>query len=289
MKKVRMLGVILITALAFGGCKRDFAETVANAENASKRLTEILPEQYANIGNNHNEILEDFYFSSYSARVVAQDCVNYKDLSVEDYFGDFDITYYFKSFDSVPSRNAENENSFTDLLVENDFIKELDGSYISQIENILNNPLDSLEKTQDAIAKIEINVLEKEDNFDMCQFFSYAETAKASLEFWTNNIETLELMEHSDTDTARWIIKDLWNKYKHKLGMMAASDAAGGAVGAGIGAATAASLFGPEAAGMGAIVGAAVVGAASSAEGFKQDAVCIVVSTKDIENKIKNR
>ena len=287
MKKVKFISLALVAAVVFAGCKSNFDEEVNTRESVSNQLAKILPEQFADIGKNHNEILNDFYFGS--ERSVLNGGTRYKELSVEEYFGIFDKAYYFKDFSTSASRNANAENiSVTDSLLEKDLISNVDADYIAKIEDVLNEPLDSLEETQDAIAEIEIQALQNVDNSDLYEFFSYAETAKASLEFWAENIETLENSEELSDTAARWILKDAWNKYKHKLGMMAASDAAGGAVGAGIGALMATSIFGPECAGMGAIIGAAVVGSASSAEGFKQDKVCIVVSTSDIEKKIKN-
>ena len=55
------------------------------------------------------------------------------------------------------------------------------------------------------------------------------------MDFWNENIEILENNEELN-NVDRGIISDIWNKYKHRLGMMAASDAAGAAVGALIGA-----------------------------------------------------
>ncbi|MCR4734212.1 MAG: hypothetical protein K5829_04285 [Treponema sp.] len=287
MKKVKFLGLALIASVVFAGCNSSFEENTNDDDSASKLLAKILPEQFADIGNNHNEILNDFYFGS--ERSVLNNGTKYKELSVEDYFGVFDEVYYLKDFSILDSRTADVEDvSVTDSLLEKELISDIDANYISKIEKVLDAPLETLEETQNAIAEIEVQALNTVENSDLYEFFSYAETAKASLEFWTENIETLENSEDLSETSARWIIKDAWNKYKHKLGMMAASDAAGGAVGAGIGAAIASTIFGPESAGMGAIIGAAVVGSASSAEGFKQDKVCIVVSISDIEKKIRN-
>ena len=88
----------------------------------------------------------------------------------------------------------------------------------------------------------------------------------------------------------RGIISDIWNKYKHRLGMMAASDAAGAAVGALIGAGFGTQILGaPYGTEIGAVIGATVVGSASSAEGFKTDAICIVVSLDSIRKKIEKK
>lgn len=109
------------------------------------------------------------------------------------------------------------------------------------------------------------------------------------MDFWNENIEILENNEELN-NVDRGIISDIWNKYKHRLGMMAASDAAGAAVGALIGAGFGTQILGaPYGTEIGAVIGATVVGAASSAEGFKTDAICIVVSLDSIRKKIEKK
>ncbi len=288
MKKINFgIALSLIgIAMIMGSCKNNLVGTSENSVSKEteieKHLSKLLPEQYSQIGTNHNQILSDFYFGSSNSRSAT---TNYKQLSVEDYFGEFDKIYYFDINDNEKnSRNVTNEYFSTDSLLENELISSESAEYISEIENLLNNPLDSLEETQDAISKIEIQVLEdKKDN--LYDFFSYAETAKSSLEFWTQNIETLE--NSNENINSRGVIKNLWNQYKHRIGMMALSDASGAGTGACIGAYLGIQILGTDGAVIGATVGGTVVGAASSAKAFKEDKFCVVVSIKDITDKIK--
>ena len=113
---------------------------------------------------------------------------------------------------------------------------------------------------------------------ELCEFISYAETAKASLAFWSENIEMLEAGVDKNSKKGRWIFRRLWNKYKHKIAMMAASDAASSAAGAGAGYA----IGGPH----GAVIGAALAGAVSSLQGFRNDSVCVVVPIDKIKEML---
>lgn len=175
---VSLMGIVVI----MGSCKNNLVGTSKNSVSTiertevEKQLSEILPKQYSQIGTTHNQILSDFYFGSSNTRSTS---TNYKQLSVEDYFGKFDRIYCFDiNTNEKNSRNVTNEYSSTDSLVENELISSESAEYISEIETLLNNPLDSLEKTQDAISKIEIQVLE-DSKKNLYDFFSYAETAKS--------------------------------------------------------------------------------------------------------------
>lgn len=147
-------------------------------------------------------------------------------------------------------------------------------------ENILHDLPDTIEETRDVISSIELDCISTSNESVLPEFISYAETAKSSLEFWAENIELLE--GTANDNTGRWIFKDLWNKYKHRLGMMAASDAAGAAAGAAIGFAATKSSY--VAAGC-----AVVAGAVSSEEGFRQDCVCIIIPLEKIQAEINKR
>lgn len=150
--------------------------------------------------------------------------------------------------------------------------------YIALTESIIEKPSNSLEETQAAISKIELNALNEKSGSELCEFISYAETAKASLAFWSENIEMLETGADKNSKKGRWIFRRLCNKYKHKIAMMAASDAAGSAAGAAAGYA----IGGPH----GAAIGAAVAGAVSSLQGFRNDSVCVVVPIDKIKKML---
>ena len=281
MNKGKKIFFCLVAATTFLSCKNEVNDPVSKEIEFKneKELSLILPEKYEEIGINHNDMLNDFYFNN-ANRQILNAKVSYKDFSIEEYFGRIDKKYYFKDMIYDFSRNASNDVSVTETLVRNELLTEEGAEYISKIESILDEPLNSLEETKNAISEIEIEVLDNPENESLYDFFSYAETAKSSLEFWAENIELLE--GTANDNTGRWIFKDLWNKYKHRLGMMAASDAAGAAAGAAIGFAATKSSY--------VTAGCAVVaGAVSSEEGFRQDCVCIIIPLEKIQAEINKR
>ena len=240
--------------------------------------------QYSCIGVEHNKLLSDFYFDNESLRsVTAPSSIHYKSLSVEEYFGKFEKAYYFESMDDTMRSTVG--TGMTAQMVEKNLISSGVAHYIAKIESILNAPLNSLEATQEAITAVEAESIPQLSGGDLDQFMSYAETAKASLEFWTDNY--ILLSGENDEESARFFswIRRKWNQYKNKLAMMAASDAAGAAAGAAVGATIGASISGVGA-GPGAIIGATAAGTASSAEGFKTGKLCIVVPLTKIKQKM---
>lgn len=282
MKKSIFSLLVLVALAGLISCKNNIED---NANEAlEKQLFSILPSGYSSIGKQHNETLQEFYYGAESRG--AKKGVNYKENSVEDFFGPFESCYYAKDFSCSSERSAASvQGSSDEILVENHLVSEASSDYISLVASVLDEPMDSLSETQAAITKIELSALSEKSAEDVREFVCYAETAKSSLAFWAENAETLGISDDSES-AGRWIFKDFWNNYKHKLAMMAASDAAGAATGAAIGAAMGAP-GGPQTAAMGAGIGAVIVGAASSAEGFRRDKVCIVIPMEQLKKLIK--
>lgn len=264
--------VALLVAIAVG-CN-NVARGTTGAPVYSEEVQSVI-QQYSDIGVEHNKLLSGFYFDNESLRSVAvPDSTHYKSLSVEEYFGKFEKAYYFDSMDDA-ARSAVG-TGMTAQMVENELISSGAARYIARIESILNAPPDSLESTQEAITAVEAEGIPQLSGGDLDQFMSYAETAKASLEFWTDNYAVLSGEE--DEDSARIIawFRRKWNQYKNKLAMMAASDAAGAAAGAAVGAVAAAASGNPAVI----AVVAAACSAASSAEGFRTGQLCVIVKLK---------
>lgn len=283
MKKASFcIGALALLVVIAVGCNN----VVKGADNTpvySEEVQKVI-QQYHGIGEEHNKLLSDFYFGNDSLRSVAvPSSGDYKSLSVEEYFGKFEKAYYFDSMDDA-ARSAVG-TGMTTQMVEKELISSGAAQYIAQIESILNTPLDSLEATQDAITAVEAQAIPQLSDGDLDQFMSYAETAKASLEFWTDNYTVLS--GENDEESARFFswIRRKWNQYKNKLAMMAASDAAGAAAGAAVGAKLGAAIGGVGA-GPGAAIGAAVCGGASSIEGFKTGKLCIVISLDKIKREM---
>ena len=264
--------------LCLFSCSNNAKDVSGENDILESKLYSIIPEEYCNIGKSHNKILNDFYFSN-TQRSASSTEINYKDLSVEDYCGKIDTVYYIRSIPQEIARNAASTDiSAAQFMEDKKLISAESSKYIALTESIIEKPSNSLEETQAAISKIELNALNEKSGSELCEFISYAETAKASLAFWSENIEMLEAGVDKNSKKGRWIFRRLWNKYKHKIAMMAASDAAGSAAGAGAGYA----IGGPH----GAAIGAAVAGAVSSLQGFRNDSVCVVVPIDKIKKML---
>lgn len=274
MKKIKFLFLLSAAVLCLFSCSNNAKEVPGENDILESKLYSIIPEEYCNIGKSHNKILNDFYFSN-TQRSASSTEINYKDLSVEDYCGKIDTVYYIRSIPQEFARNAASTDiSAAQFMEDKKLISAESSKYIALTESIIEKPSNSLEETQAAISKIELNALNEKSGSELCEFISYAETAKASLAFWSENIEMLEAGVDKNSKKGRWIFRRLWNKYKHKIAMMAASDAAGSAAGAGAGYA----IGGPH--------GAAVAGAVSSLQGFRNDCVCVVVPIDKIKKML---
>ena len=277
MKKIKFL-FFLPAVLCLFSCSNNAKDVSGENDILESKLYSIIPEEYCSIGKSHNKILNDFYFGN-TQRSASSTEINYKDLSVEDYCGKIDTVYYIRSIPQEIARNAASTDiSAAQFMEDKKLISAESSKYIALTESIIEKPSNSLEETQAAISKIELNALNEKSGSELCEFISYAETAKASLAFWSENIEMLEADADKNSKNSRWIFRRLWNKYKHKIAMMAASDAAGSAAGAGVGYA----LGGPH----GAAVGAAVAGAVSSMQGFRSDSVCVAVPIDKIKKML---
>ena len=278
MKKIKFLFLLPAAVLCLFSCSNNAKEVSGENDILESKLYSIIPEEYCNIGKSHNKILNDFYFSN-TQRSASSTEINYKDLSVEDYCGKIDTVYYIRSIPQEIARSAASTDiSAAQFMEDKKLISAESSKYIALTESIIEKPSNSLEETQAAISKIELNALNEKSGSELCEFISYAETAKASLAFWSENIEMLEADADKNSKNSRWIFRRLWNKYKHKIAMMAASDAAGSAAGAGVGYA----LGGPH----GAAVGAAVAGSVSSMQGFRSDSVCVAVPIDKIKKML---
>lgn len=278
MKKIKFLFLLPAAVLCLFSCSNNAKDVSGENDILESKLYSIIPEEYCNIGKSHNKILNDFYFGN-TQRSASSTEINYKDLSVEDYCGKIDTVYYIRSIPQEIARNAASTDiSAAQFMEDKKLISAESSKYIALTESIIEKPSNSLEETQAAISKIELNALNEKSGSELCEFISYAETAKASLAFWSENIEMLEAGVDKNSKKGRWIFRRLWNKYKHKIAMMAASDAAGSEAGAGAGYA----IGCPH----GAAIGAAVAGAVSSLQGFRNDSVCVVVPIDKIKKML---
>ena len=254
------LGLCAIVFMA--GCSQDVQ--IVSSVSVSKATQEAVA-SYSEIGRQHNLELERFYFSQGVAR-RADSVADYKAKDLESVYGKAEYLY-FGSMSG--SRNAA-DTTVTEALAEKKLISEGAAKLLSRIEQLLRNPLSTRELMNQAILEIQEVAVSTLEGTELEQVMSYAETAKASLEFWSENFGTLT------NENQGWSIQQWWDTNKHKIAMMAVSDAAGAAVGAILGASIGSSVGGVGA-GPGAGVGAVICGAASSIQGFKEDKFCVVI------------
>lgn len=260
------------------GCENDLSCCKGKSSVKLSEKEKDVIAQFSVIGEQHNQILTDYYELN-SGRFV--EAVSLHENKFNEYF-EVDGETIFITIEEKDSafRSSSNEVSLVEELDKQGFIYSSAEDYILRVENILEEPSDSLESTQIKILQIEQEAINNLAGDALVQFMSYAETAKYSLSFWYDSYETLE----GEKASARFITS-LWKKYKKKVAMAAASDAAGAAAGALAGATIGSAIPGVGSA-TGAVVGAAVAGAASSAEGFKKGKLCVVVPLTKIKKKL---
>ncbi len=260
MKKTNFMAIIVtgLVALSLAGCKNQIDN------NEHKYKVEL-----GEIGTRHNEMLTELYQLNNTSR--SSDAGTTED----------DINAYFGEYEVIATAEFS-KDGIVNQLVEKGTVSDVAAEYIFKIENLLNNPLDTFDEMITAIVSIENEAKQVLVDTDYIEFESYADTAKGSLLFWTENLETIDSMNAKED--GRWIIKDFFNKNKHRIAMSAASDAAGAAAGAAIGAA-----LGSEIPGVGTALGAAIVGVASgaisSAMGYKDDCFCVIISLGNLSDK----
>jgi hypothetical protein len=184
-------------------------------------------------------------------------------------------------------RSVNEPETLVETMLEDAMVNVDAAVYMGKIENLLQNPLEDFTEMQNAITNIESQAIEVLDASALTEFIAYTETAKASLFFWAENYESLinsgDLsIADSSASNKRGLfdaIVKAWNKYKHKLAMMAASDAAGAVAGAITG-----GMIGSAIPGVG-----SAAGAISSEQEFKKDALCIIVDIGAINKEINKR
>lgn len=262
MKRLSSIVAFGILAILFvAGCSQDVK--FAADSNVSPEVQEAIV-HYSDVGKQHNLELERFYFSQMTGRSAGS--VEYKSFAIEDVYGKVERIYFG---DMTVGRSADGA-TVVETLAEKKLVSENAVALLARIENLLRNPLSTRELMNQAIVEIQEVAVATLEGTELDQVMSYAETAKASLEFWTENFGTLT------NENSGWSIQKWWDTNKHKIAMMAVSDAAGAAVGAILGASIGSSVGGVGA-GPGAGVGAVICGAASSIQGFKDDKFCVVI------------
>lgn len=252
-----------LVVLFVAGCSQDVKFAAGHAVSPKVRDAIV---RYSDVGRQHNAELERFYFSQPAGLGRSAGPVDYKALAVEDRYGTVECIYLG---DMATGRNAAG-SSVVQALAERRLVGENAAALLGRIEALLRNPLSTKDLMEQAIVEVQAHAVATLEGTEFDQVMSYAETAKASLEFWTENFGTLT------GGNEGWSLQKWWDTNKHKIAMMAVSDAAGAAVGAILGASIGSSVGGVGA-GPGAGVGAVICGAASSIQGFKEDKFCVVI------------
>lgn len=159
MKKIKFLFLLSAAVLCLFSCSNNAKDVSGENDILESKLYSIIPEEYCNIGKSHNKILNDFYFGN-TQRSASSTEINYKDLSVEDYCGKIDTVYYIRSIPQEIARNAASTDiSAAQFMEDKKLISAESSKYIALTESIIEKPSNSLEETQAAISKIELNAL----------------------------------------------------------------------------------------------------------------------------------
>lgn len=273
MKRLSNAVLVLSGIIMMIGCSQDVK--IADTSSVSDAVKEAVA-SYSSIGEQHNKVLEEFYFGAGGqSRSALAEGGNYKDLGANDLYGSAEYIY----FGDMSTGRSATSTSITNELVEKELLSPGAVELISRMENLLLNPLGTRELMEQAILEIQELAVSTLKGTELDQVMSYAETAKASLEFWTENMGTLT------GENEGWSLTKWWNTNKHRIAMTAVSDAAGAAVGAILGASIGSSAGGVGA-GPGAGVGAVICGAASSIQGFKDDKFCVVIPWEKISDSV---
>lgn len=278
---------VILVPLFMASCDSPLSRsTDAQSGSDVSQQTAAVIAQYKQIGDEHNALLKDYHTFLSQERADSINPISEDALFVER-FGITDEARIIHLSQSTSTGRSVNEpETLVETMLEGAMVNVDAAVYMGQIENLLQNPLEDFAEMQNAITNIESQAIEVLDASALTEFMAYAETAKASLFFWAENYESLTNSgDLSGVDSSAsnglfdFIVK-AWNKYKHKLAMMAASDAAGAAIGStipGVGSAT------------GAIAGAIACGVISSERGFNKDALCIVIDIGAINKEINKR
>ena len=207
MKKVwfGIAATFAVMGIVFTGCKDSLVETSSSKTSAI---------ELGAIGTQHNAILSEFYQLNNASRSAS---TGLTDEDVEEYFGDCQ---------TLLSTSYEDANTIVSSLVSEANISEEVVPFIQQIEDLLENPTDSLDTMISAIVSIEEDAYKTLSEELYAEFESYADTAKASLMFWTENYELLS-SESSARSTSSSSTVSVWQR----IAMSVASDAAGAIAG----------------------------------------------------------
>lgn len=247
MKKIGFVALFAATLVAMTatGCKNQL-------EGANEKPVVELGE----IGTLHNTILTELYHIGEANRAADAGTT------------EADIAAYFGSYETIAVA-ANSKDGIVQALVAQDIVSDAAAEYIYKVESLLANPLDTLEEAFASISAIESEAKEALFGTDFIAFESYADTAKASLLFWTENIETID--GRKEAESGRWIIKDFLKKNKDRVANAAASDAAGAAAGA-----VRAITIGKK--GRDIVTFAGKSSALSSAKGYNENRVVVVLA-----------
>ena len=202
------LGIAACVA-AFGmvvtGCNNNLAET---------QKCNVVSVELGEIGTRHNAILTEFYQLNNTNRAVETGTT---EADLEAYFGEYEILL------SVSYEEGEEVYVISELN-KIGAVNSESAVYIEKIETLVNEGSDSLENLLAEISAVEEEAKENLPSDKFEEFESYADTSKASLVFWTENIETISQTQESCRSIASW-----WAENKERVLKASLSDAAGAA------------------------------------------------------------
>ncbi|MBQ9237744.1 MAG: hypothetical protein IJ191_00285 [Treponema sp.] len=293
MKREKMiLGMAIIASIVMG-CK--FNITDASHKNDGVPITTTqwanliderpdIAQQFDDVGIKHNETLNALY----------NELALYKNSSARrahaEGLSDDEINMVMHKFFST----KETTRSATELLdirstEQESYVFSVETQkYIDRVDDLVAHKKGELEVILGDIEYVEKEAELNIPEIDREAFYSYTATTRASLAYWAEHIAEWDVLRGDiadDTAYERGALLNWLKAQRRKIAMCVASDAAGAAVGAGIGASMGSIENGPGAV-AGAMIGAIVVGGASSAQGWKTGEFSIVVPWSDLEKRL---
>jgi hypothetical protein len=227
-------------------------------------------EKYSPIGVAHNEMLDGFYGKAENTRSVLTD--DERKAKFNKYF---EITDEAKRLELpiFQGRSVE-PTSIIDQMESQNIFQETESAYLKRIESILYTSSASVDDVKVEITKIEADAVANLSEEKLPIVMSYAETAKASITYWSEHPSLLEDFNPSLIGCNSARAMDPW-----KLGfLVAAADAAGASGG------IAAAILIPQIA-PAAIAISVYCGAVSSAHTYEQETFIVIIDLLSYLNK----
>ncbi len=161
--------IAMILTLGFVSCKNEITD-----DFEIDSYSQSIIDSYSNVGKEHNTMLNDFFstFDVNPRTILDDDLYNKR---FEEYFGNDVKVLKFTGFSS-------RSNSQSDIGIENAIV------YVNKIDSLLDSESISTEDFIREVTLIEVEAIANLSDDELQPFMCYAEVAKASCEFWNDNV-----------------------------------------------------------------------------------------------------